>query len=117
MKDDPRRDDPRKWDLDMAVFQNEKGTVALVEALRRYGAMSVEFGYVWPEGDFSDPVPGADLTWFAEAVFKGPLGLPVARREEVVGGPTSGKPHDHACHEALAQLVRDCGGKVQLVYG
>lgn len=99
-------------DLSLAVVNgNNEGLVALVEAVRRYGARDLELGYDWPE-DQPDPGPDDTVTWHATATFRSPLGTWQQVRREAVGTPGN---HQRAQLEALAELVRSRGGNVVLV--
>lgn len=105
--------DPTTWDLDKAVFSgNAEGLVAMVEAIRRYGAKDLELGYDWPD---DQPDPGADdtVTWYAQATFRRRLGRGTETvRCEAIGAPGH---HQRAQLEALAELIRSRGGNVTLV--
>lgn len=105
---------PEDMDLSLAVIDgNAEAVVALVEAIRRYGARSVEFGYDWPghPADAEPPSTAEGVTWYAEAVYR-IAGRKHRVRREVVAQPGY---HHHAQVEALAQLVRERGGNVALV--
>lgn len=106
---------PQDMDLSMAVVDDRDGSaiVALVEAVRRYGARSLAFGYSWP-GHPEDAEPPSDaegVTWWAEATYK------LAGRKHVVRREVVAQPgwHHHAQVEALAELVRERGGNVVTV--
>lgn len=104
---------PQDMDLSLAVVNgNAEGLLALVEAVRRYGARDLELGYRWPEGQ-PDPGPDDTVTWYATARFRRRMG----RGTEVVTCEAVGEPgrHQRAQLEALAQLVRSRGGSVALV--
>lgn len=109
--------DPRTFDLEQGVFVgNDMGMLAVIEALRRYGALDVEFGYDWPEGD--EPPPDADVRWFATVTFSARIGRrrsTFTRQGESWTGPTHGHGHGEGPLGALAEVVRACGGNVTLV--
>lgn len=103
---------PQDMDLSMAVVNgNTEGLVAMVEAVRRYGARDLELGYDWPD-DAPDPGPDDTVTWYAAATFRTPVGTWAQTRCEAVGTPGN---HQRAQLQALAELIRSRGGNVALV--
>lgn len=106
-----------EWDLNLAVFENTEGTVAMIEALRRYGARDVEFGFT--EEDFNERWPEQPITAYAHVKYRVKKGYELGRyfdREEVVC--EHGTEFDFpakALNEALARVVRKLGGNVVLV--
>lgn len=108
--------DPSTFDLDKGVFVgNDVAVLALIEAVRRYGAKDLEFGYDSPEK--GEPPPDADVRWYAIATFPARVGkrrTTFTREGECWAGPSHGRAHIEGQIEALAELVRACGGKVTL---
>lgn len=124
-------DDATKWDLQGgAPFVDSDAVVALVEALRRYGAKELEFGYRWnpewgPDGPDAEAPSGVPVVWFCTVTMQTPpRGYKPKRRErrrtrwtetaECLAAP-GGRGHDEALAEAMGQLVRRRGGHVTLV--
>lgn len=105
-----------EWDLNLAVFRETEGIVALVEALRRYGAHEVNFGFVeedvdelWPE----NPVHAfARVTWLG-----GPFGKFDDYEEVKIERGTDVPQLDMGLNEALARIVRSKGGNVVIMLG
>lgn len=119
--------DPTTWDLEGGApfVGTDEATLALIEALRRYGAKSVEFGYRWDpawgeDTDDADPPLGVPVTWFATVTLES-AGRRKRQRHrwtdtaEVVSEP-GGLSHINAAAEALACLVRRRGGHVTVVH-
>lgn len=118
--------DPSTWDLSGAVVADEHGEVALIEAVRRYGARDLLFGYrwdpTWGEDRGQDPPASVPVTWYATATWRRQVRT---RRElsirtetitrERTSDPATGVSHRRAQLEAIADVVRALGGTVYLV--
>lgn len=106
-----------EWDLNLAVFEDTDGVVAMIEAIRRYGARDVTFGYV--EEDANERWPEQPITAYAHVKYRIKKGYELGRyfdREEVVC--ERGSEFDFpakALNEALARVVRKLGGNVVLM--
>jgi hypothetical protein len=104
------------WDLNLAVFKDTEGVVAMVEALRRAGVRSVEFGYL--EEDANDLWPDNPIHTFAHVEYhtKNAFGLHDSDRTIVKceRGTEFDRP-DLALCEALAIHVRAQGGNVVIM--
>jgi hypothetical protein len=107
---------PEDLDLTLAVIQgHDAALLALLEAIRRYGAKDVEFGYDWP--DDTEPPPDVDVRWYARVTFTHRMGRRLV--DDVVegeswAGPSHGRGHHVAQIDALAEVVRARGGTVVL---
>lgn len=110
---------PQDLDLDLAVINgNDNAVIALVEAIRRHGAVDLEFGYDWP--DDREPPADADVRWYARVTFV--HRVDGRRIQDVVetecwGGPAHGRAHHVAQIETLAEVVRRRGGNVVVEVG
>jgi hypothetical protein len=96
------------------VHGADEALTTLVDAARRLGAKEVEVGYDSPPGDEQDdnPPAGVTLRWYAKATLRTRVDMPeqisIIETECVTDDPRRG------LIEALADLVRQLGGKVAI---
>lgn len=104
------------WDLNLAVFMDNEGMVAMVEALKRAGLRSVEIGYL--EEDADDRWPDHPIHAYAKVEYHttNSFGLHDSDRAVIKceKGTEFDRP-DAALCEALATHVRALGGNVVIV--
>jgi hypothetical protein len=104
------------WDLNLAIFEDTEGVVAMVEALKRSGARSVEFGYL--EEDANDRWPEQSINAYAKVEYytQNAFGLHDYDRAVITCavGTEFDRP-DVALCEALATIVRAQGSNVTIV--
>lgn len=118
--------DPTTWDLSggAPLVGHNDALVGMMEALRRYGARSIELGYRWdpawgPDTDEAEPPPGVPVTVFVDVELES-AGRSRKHRTrwhdvaEVVAEP-GGLTYAEATIEALMKLVRRRGGHVSVV--
>lgn len=103
------------WDLNLAVFRNEEGIVAMVEALKRAGLRSVQFGYL--EEDAEERWPDEAIHAYATVEYHTMNAFGIPDSDKVIVRCEKGTEFDRpdvALAEALAIQVRAQGGNVTL---
>lgn len=113
--------DPRTWDLNKAVFDGNDTLKALIEALRRGGARTIEVGYrETPHG--KEPRPKEETIWYCQVVLieAHPLRVDLGQTRKLTGEWFANrapdyKTHGEAMHEAIAEVIRALGGKVTII--